>query len=305
MGADAQHYPPPVRGKWAAVNILFNADKLLHLINALQTFTGLKTSIYDGNGKNIQVFGGHQEFCRLINADPEGHTRCETCDARAVEQCADIQGVYRYRCHAGLCEVVVPIYESGIAIAYLAFGQFLDSTPVKQQWETAVKNLNWYEGDRSALKETFFSLRQLSEQEIDAYAEILEALALYIRQEGMIRSTEYTDIQKLEMYLDAHYMEPLSLNRLSSDLHMGTTKLCALAKKLSGGSTLTRIIAQRRVSAAKELLLKSDAPVAVVAEQVGFSDYNYFTKIFKSVTGITPSAYRKKNRALAWAGGDR
>ena len=296
MGADAQHYPPPVRGEWAAVNILFNADKLLHLINALQTFTGLKTSIYDGNGKNIQVFGGHQEFCRLINADPEGHTRCETCDARAVEQCADIQGVYRYRCHAGLCEVVVPIYESGIAIAYLAFGQFLDESSVQRQWEDTEKTLDWYPGDKRALREAFFDLRQYSRRETAAYETVLEALTAYILREGIIRSAEYTDLQRLEIYLDQHYTENLSLQKVSADLGMGTTKLCALAKKLSGGETLTKLIARRRVRQASAMLLKSDAPISAVAEQVGFSDYNYFTKIFTTVTGLTPTAYRKQSR---------
>ena len=92
-------------------------------------------------------------------------------------------------------------------------------------------------------------------------------------------------------------MEPLSLKKISSDLHMGTTKLCALAKRLSGGSTLTHVIAERRINAAKNLLIRSDAPVSAVAEEVGFSDYNYFTKIFKSLTGLTPSAFRKKNRS--------
>ena len=71
----------------------------------------------------------------------------------------------------------------------------------------------------------------------------------------------------------------------------------SLAKRLSGGSTLTHVIAERRINAAKKLLIRSDAPVSAVAEEVGFSDYNYFTKIFKSLTGLTPSAYRKKNRS--------
>ena len=78
---------------------------------------------------------------------------------------------------------------------------------------------------------------------------------------------------------------------------MGTTKLCSLAKKLSGGSTLTHVIDERRINAAKKLLIRSDAPVSAVAEEVGYSDYNYFTKIFKSLTDLTPSAYRKKNRS--------
>lgn len=279
------------------MNVLFNTDKLTRLIANLQKFTGIRTNTFDAVGKDIQLSGGHSDFCRLINASPGGHARCEDCDARAVEKCLTARSAYSYRCHAGACETVLPVFESGTPIAYLVFGQLLDDSPVKQQWENAEKELGWYQGDLAELKEAFLRLRRFSPREMAAYAEILEALAQYIQQEGIIRSAEYSDLQKLEMYLDRHYMEDLSLKRISADLHMGTTKLCTLSKKLSGGRTLTWLIAQRRVNAAKSLLLKSDEPVSSVAESVGFSDYNYFTKIFKSVTGITPSAYRKTNRS--------
>ena len=99
------------------------------------------------------------------------------------------------------------------------------------------------------------------------------------------------------MPLFSKFMEPLSLPQIAADLHMGTTKLCALAKKLSGGSTVTQLIAQRRVSAAKKLLISGDLPISVIAEEVGFSDYNYFTRIFKSVTGMSPRDFRKKTAA--------
>ena len=59
--------------------------------------------------------------------------------------------------------------------------------------------------------------------------------------------------------------------------------------------SVTRLISQRRVQAAKRLLLREDIPISSVAERVGFSDYNYFTKIFKAIEGVTPSAYRKHN----------
>ena len=288
--------PPVDADREEKMNILFNSDKLLRLVTNLQSFTGISTSIYDADGKGLLLGGDHCEFCRLMNGCPEGHARCVASDAQAVRRCSVMRTSYGYRCHAGVNEMVLPIYDSGLPVAYLAFGQVLDSTPPQQQWEAAARGLSWYKGDMEELKKAFLNIRQLSGREMNAYAEILEALALYIRQEGIIRSAEYTDLQKLELYLDQHYMEPLSLGRISADLHVGTTKLCALAKKLSGGSTLTRIIAQRRVNAAKDMLLKSDAPVAVVAEKVGFSDYNYFTKIFKSITGITPSAYRRENR---------
>lgn len=277
------------------MKVFFDIEKLTRLISNLQALTGIRTNIFDAEGKAIQL-GGHTQFCGLINSCADGHARCEGCDAQAVEKSLRVGGLYSYRCHAGVWETVLPVYDSGLPVAWLVFGQLLDMSPVQTQWERCLKTLGWYQGDLEKLREAFFSLRRCSAQERLAYGEILEAIAKYIQQEGMIRSAEYTELQKLERYLDSHYMEELSLDSISEELHMGRTKLCALSKKLSGGKTLNRMIAERRVSAAKKLLIKSDEPVSAVAEKVGFSDYNYFTKIFKTIAGQTPSAYRKEHR---------
>ena len=277
------------------MNVLFNSNRLSELLNNLQLLTGIWVNIFDADGKDIRLFGNAIPFCQHIQADPEGRRRCEDCDARAVEKCAAMGRAYQYRCHAGLKEIVVPIYDQGVPIAYMVFGQLLDDTPQKQQWEATVKTLGWYGGDMLELKDAFSQIRQYSEREIKAFTEILEALTHYVLLEGMIHSAQYTDQQKLEMYIDQHYMEKLSLKQISQDLNMGTTKLCAVAKKLSGDGSVTRLISQRRVQAAKRLLLREDIPISSVAERVGFSDYNYFTKIFKAIEGVTPSAYRKHN----------
>lgn len=278
------------------MNVLYNTEKLVRLITSLQSFTGIRTNTFDAYGRDIQLSGGHCEFCELINASAEGHARCEGCDVKAAEKCLACRGAYSYRCHAGVCETVIPVYDSGQPVAYLVFGQVLDDSPVKLQWEETLRTLDWYKGDIEELKEAFFKIRRLSHREMDAYAEILEAVAYYIRQEGIIVATEYTDQQRLEMYLNEHYKEKLTLKRISTDLQIGTTKLCAMSKKMSGGSTLMRIISQRRVNEAKRLLVKSDESISAVAEKVGFTDYNYFTKIFKSVTGVSPSRYRREAR---------
>ena len=61
--------------------------------------------------------------------------------------------------------------------------------------------------------------------------------------------------------------------------------------------SITKLISIRRVEAAKTLLLKENLSIAEIAEKVGFSDYNYFTKIFKKIMDCTPSEYRKlKNK---------
>ncbi len=285
----------------AVRNILFNSAQLRRLIINLHTLTGIWANIFDGCGRDIEIRNAHSRFCQSIHATEEGDARCKECDARAVHECriTGNGGIYSYQCHAGLREYLLPIFEGGVPIAYLVFGQLLDESSRIQQWERTKSLLDWYDGDMEKLRREFFRLRQCSSEEITAFAEVLEALASYIQLEGIIRSAEYTDVQKLEMYLDQHYMEPLSLQRISTDLHMGTTKLCALAKKFSDGKTVTQLISLRRVNAAKKLLISSNCPISDVAGAVGFSDYNYFTRIFKANTGMTPRAFRKNHENLA------
>ena len=278
------------------MNILFDNEELLRLITNLYTLTGIRANIFDLSGRDICLNYDHMPFCELINGCSEGHARCVECDAREVAR-AGRDTVHFYRCHAGICEAIIPIRAEGVPIAYLSFGQFLDSSQsIESQWEAARATLNWYTGSMNELHRAFHAFHQYPMEEISAYAEILKALASYIHLSGMIQTAEYSDLQRLEIYLDQHYMEKLSLATISEALNISRTKLCALAKRLSGGQTLTRMIAERRVSAAKLLLLKSDTSVADIAESVGISDYNYFTKIFRSITGMTPTAFRKKNR---------
>lgn len=279
------------------MNIVFDHERLLQLITSLHTLTGIHANIFDVNGKDICLGNDQTPFCVLINACNEGHRRCEECDSRSVRKCGAQSQPYSYRCHAGVCETILPIHFGGAPVAYLVFGQLLDSTPIEEQWAETEKSLQWYPGDMEELKAAYWKFRQYSGEEIAAYIDILEAFSTFIQIREMIQAAELTDLQKLEMYLDEHYTEKLSLERISSELGIGRTKLCLLAKELSGGQTLTVIIAQRRVNAAKKLLQQGNMPISEVAEAVGISDYNYFTKVFRSITGVTPSAFRK-NSAL-------
>lgn len=281
------------------MNILFDEERLRKLIANLKTLTGIPANILDPEGRDINLFRGHPPFCRLLNDLPEGHRRCVECDMRKVRGYTAEKGFQFYRCHAGICEAVMPLYDKKDPLAYLIFGCYLDDSPMEEQWERARALLDWWPEGPDALRNAFFQFRQYSPQEIQAYAETLEALSSYIRLQGMILTTEQTDLQKLELYLDQHYMEKLSLASISQQLHIGRTKLCALAKRLSGGRTLSHLIAQRRIGEAKRLLLQSSLPISAVGDAVGISDYNYFSKVFRASTGMTPSAFRKNGRNSA------
>ncbi len=281
------------------MNIFFDEERLRKLIANLNTLTGLPANILDPEGRDFNLFRGHPPFCRMLNDLPEGHERCVACDRCKVRHYTAEKGFQFYRCHAGICEAVMPLFDKRRPLAYLVFGCYLDETPIEEQWEKSRLLLDWYPGGADVLRPAFFQFRQYTAREIQAYAETLEILSSYIQLKGMILAAEQTDLQKLEAYLDQHYMEKLSLESISQQLHIGRTKLCALAKELSGGHTLSYLIAQRRIGAAKRLLVQSSLPISAVGEMVGISDYNYFSKVFRSATGMTPSAFRKNCRDAA------
>jgi len=50
---------------------------------------------------------------------------------------------------------------------------------------------------------------------------------------------------------------------------------------------------QVRISEAKKLLMDLSLPLSVVAQQVGFDNYNYFSRVFRKRTGYSPTTYRQ------------
>ena len=57
--------------------------------------------------------------------------------------------------------------------------------------------------------------------------------------------------------------------------------------------TVNELTRSLRIEKAKQLLQSAELPIFIVAENVGIPDYNYFTRVFKEETGITPSLFRK------------
>ena len=63
------------------------------------------------------------------------------------------------------------------------------------------------------------------------------------------------------------------------------------------GMTVKEYLADRRCAIAAQLLLDSRASIQEIAVYVGYSDNNYFSKVFKANRGFSPQAYRSAHRA--------
>jgi len=95
-------------------------------------------------------------------------------------------------------------------------------------------------------------------------------------------------------YFNEHYAEKINIAEYAEKLHMSTCWFIRVFKKYAN-STPTQYITAIRLSKAKSLLESTTLSIDEIAEKVGYSDYKYFSRIFKQHTGVSPFAYRKKN----------
>ena len=76
-------------------------------------------------------------------------------------------------------------------------------------------------------------------------------------------------------------------------LHMTPKHLTSAIKKEEGRSA-KQLMQEIILLEAKTLLLQTDLPVADIAFRLGFRDASHFNKMFKTLTRITPTTFRKK-----------
>ncbi len=83
--------------------------------------------------------------------------------------------------------------------------------------------------------------------------------------------------------------------KLASRMCMSRSQLYRRIVSITGMNT-SAYIAEVRMSLAKRLLLADiSMPVSTIAIKCGYEDMAYFSRIFKAVTGMTPTQYRRNN----------
>ena len=101
------------------------------------------------------------------------------------------------------------------------------------------------------------------------------------------------ELSTVKAWLDAHYTEKINLDELARQFFIDKFYLTKIFKE-QYGTTINAYISQKRITAAKQLLRFSDKTIEQVSAEIGITDTNYFTRLFKKIEGITPGEYRKQ-----------
>jgi len=109
-------------------------------------------------------------------------------------------------------------------------------------------------------------------------------------------------IDNVRRYLDEHYMEPIGSDKLQQVFGYNKTYISNVFSEVVGVPP-GKYLAKLRIDKAIGLLNdRSELSLRQVAEQVGYEDSLYFSKVFKNATGLSPKEYKERRERDAASG---
>ena len=94
-------------------------------------------------------------------------------------------------------------------------------------------------------------------------------------------------------YINSNYAENISLDKISSKVHISKYHFCRTFKNTTG-ATFLEYLHNVRLSNAHKLLITTDIPLSEIAKQAGFSSASHLSRMFGEEYGCTPKAIRKE-----------
>ncbi len=93
--------------------------------------------------------------------------------------------------------------------------------------------------------------------------------------------------------LDEQFANELRLTDIAEQVGRSPAYLTDVMRK-STGRTVMQWLVERRIAEARWRLATTDEEIAIIGERVGYSDPAHFPRVFRSVTGLSPSGWRKE-----------
>ena len=96
-------------------------------------------------------------------------------------------------------------------------------------------------------------------------------------------------------FIEKHYWRPITLEDLARAVGRSGPHLTTVLRRRTGLTALGWIT-ERRLSAARQLLIESDLPISAIAERVGYGEQEALIRAFRRTHGATPAAWRRAHR---------
>lgn len=239
-------------------------------------------------------------FCDHLK---DNHIMCDSCQKilKEMQKFPD-HTAHSVICFTGLTESAVPIHLNNEVVGYLQTGQVFLKDVNEEDEESVNKNLMRLGVNlekETGLKDLFYKNRVLSPKQYDATLRLLEIFAEELSgvvEEMVIQEDEKEPprIKKAKRYIHDHLDDDLSLDDVANSVNWSAYYFSRMFKKATG-LNFVDYVARVRIDQAKKLLLNPHLNVSEIAYEVGFQSITHFNRVFRKLTGTSPTDYRKQN----------
>ncbi len=203
-------------------------------------------------------------------------------------------------CFAGLCDTAVPVKMGDDIVGYLQTGQAGIEQPTEEKFGRIAKQLiDWgLKVDLKEAEEAWFQSKVLSADQYDSVVRLLSIFGQHLSllcNQLMIHenNVEPPMIARAKQFIAEHQDEDISLPVVAKSVNTSTFYFCKMFKKATG-INFTEYLSRVRIEKAKNLLLNPNARVSEVAYRVGFQSLTHFNRVFRKLTGQSPTEFRRK-----------
>jgi two-component system, response regulator YesN len=99
-------------------------------------------------------------------------------------------------------------------------------------------------------------------------------------------------VEKIKRFIHENYHLDIGRDEISSHVFLTPDYISKLFKSETG-LNITDYINEYRINKAKELLIQGKNNISAIAQETGFSNFSYFSFLFKKITGKSPRAFKK------------
>ncbi len=271
----------------------FDIENLKAFLKDFYTAVGIRISVFNDEFELVTEYPETApEICKLIRKSDEGSNACKQCDYNACLNAKKLSKQLIYLCHAGITEAVTPIKYDGVVLGYVILAHMMPVENYNEAIYKAVNLISKYNVDKTTAESLLKKITPKSKEEINASVNLCNAIASYIYVSNLVKFKDEDTSLKITQYINKNIAFDLSSATICKQFLISRTKLYELSIN-SFGMGISQYVTELKIKKAKELL-KLDYSVNKVAEAVGFLESNYFTKVFKKITGVTPTEYKNE-----------
>ena len=276
-----------------SMNCIFDREKLGGVLSDFYSSTGIAIALYDARQEVVALSPVYSECCSYIRASGRCAGNCDRSNTEHMREVEEARVIKRYTCHAGMMETILPIIYEDILIAYLQIGQFRDAEAVYSAPDRLIATAEKYGLDRDVLLTLYEKLPTVSEDKLTAVCNILDIIIKSFWRDGLITYKRSMLSVRMEKYIEENLGEEIYIEELCDRFLLSKNALYQLFRN-EFGTTVNGFITAKRIRAAQRYLTEEKAlNVTQISSLCGFPDYNYFIRVFKKETGVTPLGFRK------------